>query len=377
MPLSGLIIDREGDLEPWLAQWDQLAIAARQPYSAPAWGTAWWRHARPETAALRVVLAVDGDGTLGGIAPFWVDFDARGPARYRMLGAGLASPVEALMARGQEVEATQVIVSALETVEPRPGIIRLEKVRLESAWPRLLAETWAGSAWTHSAYFMPAPGVNLEGLNYDDWLKTKSRSFRQRARRVRRHLEEAGGRFKVTEVSGLERDLRDFSRLHHARWDWRGGSSALGPGVEQMLGAVGRDLVPQERFRLLSIEIDGRAISSHLFICAGGHVAYWNGGFDAASAEYAPGIQGLLQAIRDATEREESYFDLGPGGQEYKYRLADRDELRATLTLVPRRARTYPHARMALLGYQARSTASQRLSPETKRRIQSLRRVRR
>jgi len=101
-----------------------------------------------------------------------------------------------------------------------------------------------------------------------------------------------------------------------------------------MLKLAGREL-GDGRFRLLSIDVDGVSISAHLFVRAGGTNAYWLGGFDDRFAACRPAIQVLAAAVEEGIERGDDCLELGPGGQDYKYRLADSEEGLQWVTLTP------------------------------------------
>jgi CelD/BcsL family acetyltransferase involved in cellulose biosynthesis len=133
----------------------------------------------------------------------------------------------------------------------------------------------------------------------------------------------------------LEADLNSFARLHHARWHHRGGSRALDERVERLLSRVSGELMPSGRFRLWSLEVSGTPVSMHLFVAGAGGQAYWLGGFDDAWAAQHPGIQVLVHAVEDGIARGEQWLELGPGGQPYKYRLADSEDTVAEVTLTP------------------------------------------
>ena len=75
---------------------------------------------------------------------------------------------------------------------------------------------------------------------------------------------------------------------------------ALDAGVERMLAEAASDLLADCRFRLFTIEAHGSTISAHLFVAAGGQVAYWNGGFDESFAGDQPSMRVLVGAIQDA-----------------------------------------------------------------------------
>jgi CelD/BcsL family acetyltransferase involved in cellulose biosynthesis len=74
--------------------------------------------------------------------------------------------------------------------------------------------------------------------------------------------------------------------------------------------------------RLWTLEAEGAAISSQLFVAAGGAVTYWLGGFDPAWAREHPALVVLLRAVEDAFARGDERMDLGAGAQPYKQRFA-------------------------------------------------------
>ena len=87
MTVSWEVLDSVEAVEPAVADWDRLAVAGGLPYCAPAFLLAWWRHAAPEGAQLRVVVVRDGDGHVAGIGPFYAVARARGPVD--LVAAGL------------------------------------------------------------------------------------------------------------------------------------------------------------------------------------------------------------------------------------------------------------------------------------------------
>jgi CelD/BcsL family acetyltransferase involved in cellulose biosynthesis len=127
----------------------------------------------------------------------------------------------------------------------------------------------------------------------------------------------------------------------------QGGSDVMEPAVEAMLRAAARELAPCGRLWLWTVVVDGAAVAALLFVAAGSVQSYWNGGFDEAFADHRPGLQALVAAVEDGFERGLSALDLGPGGQHYKSRLADREETLVSLSLSPRDGR-YPLTRLQL-----------------------------
>lgn len=358
-------------LEPHRAGWDELVVANRRPYSAPAWTLSWWRHAAPEGALLRVVVALDDEG-VAGVAPFYAE-RRRGLWTYRPLAGVNTARIEPLARPGSEGEAARALAAALAGADPAPDVIRFEGVPDDSPWPGLLRSEWPrGRPWLHVERPIKAPAVTLDAPSFDDWMKSKSSNFRQQMRRSRRALEKAGAVFRMaTEPDELERDVESFKRLHLSRWEWRGGSHAISDGVDRMLVDAGRELAPEGRFLLQSIDVDGQTIASHLYVTAGGETTFWLGGFDEAYASQRPSLVALVDAVAVSFERGESRFDLGPGDQPYKYRLADAEERLIWGTLVLPGAR-YALRRALFLPQQARWAISHRLSDEQRERLKKL-----
>jgi CelD/BcsL family acetyltransferase involved in cellulose biosynthesis len=368
MAIDVAVIDSPGAVEPIVAEWDRLAVDAGLPYCAPAWLIAWWRHVAPHGARLRVVAAREGD-RLVGVAPFYAAPWRAGLWSWSLLATDLSSRIEPLA----EAEAVQEIARTLGAGAPSPARIDLDGVPAGSMWPAALRGAGAGGrpAWHFREPAVPAPVIPLAGGTVDEWLGTRSSNFRQQMRRARRKLEKDGGAFRVAGTAEeIERDLVHFERLHNARWDWRGGSSALPPGALGMLADAGRALGP-ERFHLVSLEIDGKVVNSQLFLSAGGEISYWNGGFDGEFASYKPSLVGLVEAIRMGLERGCTRFDLGPGAQEYKNRFTDQQDEVVWQSLIPREPR-YGLARALYAPTQVRQELGQRLTPAQKQKLKRL-----
>jgi CelD/BcsL family acetyltransferase involved in cellulose biosynthesis len=372
--LRAAILETTEAVEPYREAWDALAVERGLPYCAPGWVLPWWEHVAPGGAELRVVVALGGD-ELVGIAPLYATPGRGGLGRYGLLGAeALTARIEPL-ARADAVEAVAgAFAQALSEARPIPATIRFEGLPAESPWPQLLGSKWpgAGRPFVHVDADFPAPVVTLDGGDFEAWMSAKSGNFRQQMRRSRRKLEQAGAVFRTAATADeAAARLADFERLHRARWDPRGGSGALKPGVMEMLRDAARALVEKDRLRLDTIDVGGRAISSHLFVSAGRETGYWLGGFDEEFAAQRPSMIALLAAVESGFERGEARLDLGPGGQEYKYRLADSEDRLEWLTLIP----PGPQHRLAMALFtprRVRYAITSRMSEEMKAQLRRL-----
>ena len=331
MPAVGqirtVLVDDERDLVPHLDAWSGLATERRRPYCQHQWMLAWWRHARPQRAQLRVVLVLDGD-ELVGVAPYFAGRERTGRIDYRLLASGFSHPLDILAAAGREADVATAVAAALARARPRPSLVTFEGLSVGSSWPDEVRSHWPGrlrpsTYWTRD---MASPVLDLPQQGFEAWLASKSSNFRQQMRRARRKLAAAGGAVELaTGDDAIARAAAAFSELHHARWSHRGGSGlprqAVVAMLEEAAGALGPD-----RLRLWVVELEDRPIAVQVFAAAAGEVAYWNGGWDERHASLIPAQLGILSAIEDAFGRGERRIDFGPGDQDYKLRFAGRED---------------------------------------------------
>lgn len=366
MGVNARIVEDVDGLATVSAEWDQLAVAAGRPFAAPAWVLSWWRHMRPDAARLQVVVA-ECDGDLVGVVPL---YGVGGVTRA--IGADLA-PVEPLSRSGLEAEVVAAAAECLAAVGPPTRQIEIVEYGSGPGWAELLSRAWpvGRGAWRWVESEAPAPQVDF-GDGLDAWMMGKSKSFRRDIRSSRRKLEESGATFRLASEETIESDVREFLRLHRMRLSDRGGTNIPpGEGIERMLVAAGRELLPSERFRLLCLDLDGEVIAADLLLAAGPEMSAWNSGFDEAHRDLSPIMQCLVYALTDSAERGERSMNLGPGGQDYKYRLSTSEDCLRSSVIVPRGA-SYPLVRLRLLPRQARRGLAGRLSPEAKKRLRRL-----
>jgi CelD/BcsL family acetyltransferase involved in cellulose biosynthesis len=360
------------ELEAVAQEWDELSVDAGAPFTSPKWLIPWWRHAAPSGASLCVIVVRGDGGVVVGVAPLFSEKDAVGLRKARFLGAGASLYVEPVARAGMEEAVAAAIAQVLVAHQPRVDYMTFEGTYADSPWRSLIADAWpGGSCWWHAPLTMPAPFIDTSARSHEEWFASKSKNFREQTRRRRRQLEKKGATFRVTsDPEELDKDLEAFVALHHARWDPKGGSAVLSDGVRTMLPPAGKALLPDGRFRLWSIDVEGRVISSHLFIEAGGRSAYWLGGFDPEWSAQQPALQTLVAAIEDGWGKGDRLVDLGAGGQDYKYRLADDDRLVVWGVLVFPSRRWLVRARLG--PYHLKRAVLNRLPDNVKDRVKSL-----
>jgi CelD/BcsL family acetyltransferase involved in cellulose biosynthesis len=335
------LITDERELAPYLPAWDALAAATRRPMAAPGWLLPWWRHAAPTGTLLRTIVLED-DSELVGLAPFFAHPGRLGRCDYRLLGVPISQRVAPLASPGREDELVGALAATLSRARPSPSLIAFEGVEAENRWPAMLAKRYPGafSPRIVRGRVQGCPMVTLRQNDFEAWLKERSSNFRQQLRRARRQLAEAGGRARLADSDSLDRDVGSFLRLHHARWEWRGGSGLPERMRELMVDAAAM-LGLGDRLRLWIVELGDQAIGAGLFVAGGGEIVYVNGGFDETHARLRPPLLAIAAAVEDGFERGEQRLDLGSGANPYKLRFSD-VEPSLTWLSVRIRDRRYP-----------------------------------
>ena len=327
------VVDDVRLLDGVVDAWDDLAVSARRPYCSPHWLLAWWTTAAPPGASLRVIILTSGD-ELVGIAPLCRLSGRAHLSRYTLLARGCSPRVEPLAREGCEGSLARAI--AHELTSGRTDLpLYLSGIPTSARWPEDITAS-CSRAWSRTTLIRPAPTLSLEG-GFEAWFASRSANFRQQMRRSRRKLERQGVVAAVyTKAEDILSRLDDFARLHHSRWRRRGGSSVLTPQVEAMLRDTADRFTKTDRLWLSTLEHDGSAVSSHLFVVAGGEASYWLGGFDETWAPQHPSLITILNAIEHASASGGRRVDLNSGGQPYKYRFSDSTEqLRWSVVLPP------------------------------------------
>jgi CelD/BcsL family acetyltransferase involved in cellulose biosynthesis len=282
-----------------------------------------------------------------------------------LLASGTSTGVEPLARADAADELAAAVARELGATE----LVRFQGIRPE--WPARVAAAWRGRRpWLRVDVSFPAPYATFR----DDWAATLNAKFRKNMRRLARRLEERGAAFRLAGPDDVERDLRSFAELHHARWAAKGGSGVLDGRVEAMLAEAAAGLVPADRLRIWSLDADGRTVASEIFVAAGDVVSSWLGGFDDAWAAFEPSKHLILRAIEHAFANGARRVDLGPGAQEFKLRFADGAAELQWAVLVPR-GPAYLRTRARLAPGQLRRAVGDRLGPERKRAVKRLLRM--
>ncbi len=353
-------------LEELFTEWDTLAVTNAAPESGPAWMLAWWRYLAPPQARLRVVAAYDR-GQLIGIVPLYVEVgQPRLQGSYRLLASDFSGYTTPLALPGRAWEVAEIAARALAQAEPRPSALELGPLPAISPWVTALRERWPGRVrpFAYRAELLEVPTVSLHQTSFDAWLQARNPRFRSNCRRYRRRFEQEGGSERVSTAATVTTDIQTFTRLHAARWQGLGVSrlAVLGDRLPLLLGDLAQALLPEKRFRMLMLEVDGEPICADLCIAAGGEVIGINVGWDERFKHLSAPRLSMLSMIEQGFDHGDRRVSLGWGRVDYKHAFANGSDAAAWDVLLPAGAQL-PLA----LARAAPTVANRRLRQSAKR----------
>ncbi len=341
----------EGELT---AAWRRLAEARENPFLTPEWHRAWLA-AYPDEEPFTLVWRVGEE--VRGVLPL-VRVRLPGRKLLRFAGARRGDWFTPACRREDEEEMAAACAGLLSRERSAWGLLRLDRIDRESAWPQALWAAGAGGA------IAPArerrtdalPFIRFDEEGYAGYLAGRSRNFRSQLGRRRRKLErEHGLEFRLSSgPQELERDFDTFLRLHDERWDRRGGSSSGAAEVREFQRAFAAAALERGWLRLWIAEADGEPRAAWYGWRLGDRYCYALSGLAQEYEPFALGTVLLAHTIEQAAAEGASVYDLMWGEEGYKSRF-ETDRREAASWVIGRRR--HPLA----LAAAARTAAERRL----------------
>ena len=335
---------------------DALAVTCRRPRSSPAFSLAWYRHALPPGAHIRVVVVTDGDEVVG-IAPFYAVRTKFGFYHYN-LAVPILFGVEPLVSPGRDQEIASAMGHALAHTKPTPDLVFVDSLPEGS-----LLATHMQQGWPHpdpvlvSPHSFPWSRIDFGDDGFEGFLSGRSSHFRKHFRASYRKLTAAGFERRTwSDSRELSERVPDFRRLYEAR---RAGRAGNGPPFDDAFAAVVVDaaasLSGTGRFRMVTVERPGDVIAAVLVVRAGGQASAWYMGFDETWADLSPSFVSVVLSIEDAALVGDTSIDLGAGAYNHKNRLTSVAPIFESSLLV-RRGLVPFHTPAQLLPFGARQS---------------------
>jgi CelD/BcsL family acetyltransferase involved in cellulose biosynthesis len=303
------------DLEAARADWTRLGDACGNLFSTWEWASAWWRHLGAGRT-LHVVAARDDSGATRALLPFHL---ARSrPVRIlRFVGQGPADRLEPICAPDDRPFAARALRAALDEGVGGWQVAIADRLPGDAGWPELLGASVFRTE--------PSPVLLAEGRDWDAFLASRSKNFRDQARRRERKLAKAHElSYRLTRDAGeLEHDYATLVRLHRKRW---GAESTSFAGAREALHLdFARSALRRGWLRLWTLDLDGRAVAAWLGYRFGGAEWYYQAGRDPALEREAIGFVLMAHTVREALNDGVGEYRLLLGGEAYKDRFATAD----------------------------------------------------
>ena len=339
------------------AEWRELAAGGEFPtaFADPGWILAWWRTYGKDHEPWCLGLE-DSDGSLQALALLAC---RRTPlARTLAFAGGEWNGMETLLcARGVEPRFSALLLEKLAARRRDWDIWRIRRLPARSCLAQLLLEGRGPlKAGADSLRLQPFLTLPEDGSMFESRFGSKQRSTQRR--KWRRLLELGAAPRIVSDPQEIEPAMHRLLDLR------RGRAKAMGQRYTHMdarferfiLDAV-RELGP-DGARLWTLEAGGRTLVMRLDLVQGPREHSYLLGLGEDHATLSPGSSLERHAILEAIAEGRTELDLGPGRDEYKYRLGAIDRELARLIVPSPSTRGRIVGTTAAIDLELRNTAA-------------------
>jgi CelD/BcsL family acetyltransferase involved in cellulose biosynthesis len=314
-------ISSEAGLASLSGSWDVLvrAMPRPSPFLLHGWISEWWQHYGG--GSMLAVHVARREDRLVGALPL-CQRRRFGLRVTEFVGGTKASLADLMLAPGED--AHTALLLALRAAASSGDFVDLfgmpEPSRLAAALP-------AGSLTLIERLEAPVLDLNAgwEAV-YETRLSSKARSDR---RRRSRQLAAKGAVDVAIARTGdeLKPALEEAFRLHDLRWQGRRDPGGFGsPAGKTFHRAALLRLAEQDIPRLVTLNLDGRAIAFSLYLQLERTIYGLAMGFDPAFARFAPGSETLFRALETAAGEGVQRVEFLGAAAEHKLRFTDRLE---------------------------------------------------
>jgi len=177
-----------------------------------------------------------------------------------------------------------------------------------------------------------APFITLSGT-FDEYTKRFTSKKRYNIRSSQRKLHEQFGMlYTACEQQGIDKGMETLFELHALRADMKNMKSNFNrPDIKRFHCALAKRASDNGWLFFRSLNNDTETIASMYSFVFGGHLFYYQIGFNPKWERYSPGTVLIYEVLKEAFSRGYKEFDFLRGGEEYKSSWTD--ELRPLFAL--------------------------------------------
>jgi CelD/BcsL family acetyltransferase involved in cellulose biosynthesis len=246
------------------------------------------------------------DGEIAAVLPLYFMVH-RGPARVaRFIGHGPADQLGPVCAPGDRFAAAQALREVVSSALGRSGMLLAERLPRNEGWTPIL-----GGRVVHRE---ATPRLAIDGQDWDGWLSSKSRNFREQVRRRERKLarEHDVNLRLITSPDETAVAFQTLLALHEARWV--GGSRAFAGARLRFHRDFLQSAAARGWARIWILKVDGRAAAAWYGWRFGEADWYYQAGRIPEFDQVNVGFVLLCHTSRDA---------FAAGRREYRFLLGD------------------------------------------------------
>jgi CelD/BcsL family acetyltransferase involved in cellulose biosynthesis len=302
--------------------WNELVFAMSRPSPQllHPWLLSWWRHYN-EGRELAVHVA-HRSGRLVGALPLCVE-RRRGLGVLTFLGAGQVPLADLLLAEDEEASVGAALAKHAASVDY--DFADLMGLPSSSRFAAAL-----GSSHLHLIVRAEAPVLELDGLDWETFYRTKL-SSNQRALHRRRSRQLARlGRLETTVArtpDELTSALEDAFDIHARRWRDRPDRSDFGTPTGKLFNREATlALAELDVPRIVTLKLDGRPIAFSYYFALGETMYCYRLAFDPELQRLSPGVVNRYDTFENAFAEGATRVEFFGGKERYKMELTKRTE---------------------------------------------------
>jgi CelD/BcsL family acetyltransferase involved in cellulose biosynthesis len=304
---------------------------------------------------------------------------SRRPRAIRFAGANFGDRFVPAARESDEAEVAAAVMGALQEEGLDRYMLLLDHVDQDRPWWREMQQASSVRRAAIEQQQYDVAYIQLEGLDWEGYLASRSRNFRSQVRRRERALErDHEVKVQSATEATLQGDLLRLFDLHARRWQARGRSSLEASGAKESLSSFAELAQQRGWLRLRLLEVDGVAVAGFLGWRLGDSYAFYQSGFDPSWSDKSVGVVMMATTVRSAIEEGAIEFDMLLGDEPYKQRFTNASRPVQTVILTrstsptrllvagEARARRYGRSLVERPGIGAAARALQRLLPTSR-----------
>ena len=295
--------------------WEDLALRGSNPFASWRWVSVWWETYR-RSSWPAVLTQRRADGTLMAILPLYEA--RRRPIRAaRFVGHGPADELGPVCDPADHAEVGWALRRAMLDRRLPWDVVLAERMPVEDGWSSSLG----GLLMRRES----SPVIAFEGLDWQGFLRGRSRNLREQVGRRERKLQrEHTVRYRLSaDPDRLNADLDLLFALHRARWG--GDSNAFAGHRERFHRQWAAEAQRAGWLRLWFLELDGQTVAAWYGLRYAKREFYYQAGRDPAFDAKSVGFVLLAHTMRAAADDGMREYRLLRGGESYKGRFTSND----------------------------------------------------